>query len=244
MRCFLKPKNDALKGAKKALKLKKSILKPKNDALKMKGNAKKATLKIHSLAKFTALKYLRRTQNVTRRPGRATATSPGQSEPKRGSVTLGVMSTPNGRPWRGQKPIPFAFLLLLLQSAIHAGGLPRVSARFAHLTLGWWLIAPLGRTVRMDSFNVKMFRSSDVLKFRSPCGLDSHLRTSELSEPPNPISEHLITFNLSPFYCPLKMSFVICHLSFVTLRAFAFCMDIARCMRGKKKHGSDGAELC
>ena len=31
------------------------------------------------------------------------------------------------------------FLLLLLQSAIHAGGLPRVSARFAHLALGWWL---------------------------------------------------------------------------------------------------------
>ena len=77
MRCFLKPKKDALKGPKKALKLKKSGLKPKNDALKTKGNAKKATLKIHSLAKFTALKYLRRTQNATRRPGRATATSPG-----------------------------------------------------------------------------------------------------------------------------------------------------------------------
>ena len=91
MRCFLK--------------LKKSGLKPKNDALKTKGNAKKVTLKIHSLAKFTALKYLRRTQNVTRRPGRATAHS-------------------------------VCFLLLLLQSAVHAGGLPRVSARFAHLALG------------------------------------------------------------------------------------------------------------
>ena len=49
------------------------------------------------------------------------------------------------RPWRGQKQTRI-HLLLLLQSAHHAVYLPRVSVRLvAHLALGWWLVAPLGR---------------------------------------------------------------------------------------------------
>ena len=112
MRCFLKPKNDALKGAKKALKLKKSGLKPKNDALKTKGNAKKATLKIHSLAKFTALKYLRRTQNVTRRPGRARATSPGQSD--QGERHSGCEAHPERTPLEGAKAHSVCFFAFAL----------------------------------------------------------------------------------------------------------------------------------
>ena len=134
----------------------------------MKGNAKKATLKIHSLANFTALKYLRRTQNATRRPGRATATSPGQSD--QGERHPGCEAHPERTPLEGAKAHSVCFLLLLLQSAVHAGGLPRVSARFAHLALGWWLIAPLGRTCpQMDSSQrgtVNGEQSRWVLKFR------------------------------------------------------------------------------
>ena len=141
MRCFLK--------------LKKSGLKPKNDALKTKGNAKKVTLKIHSLAKFTALKYLRRTQNVTRRPGRATATSPGQSD--QGERHPGCEAHPERTPLEGAKAHSICFFAFALTERNPCG----------RVTQGVGSLPPLGRTVRMDSFSVKMFRSSDVLKFRS-----------------------------------------------------------------------------
>ena len=175
MRCFLKPKKDALKGAKKALKLKKSSLKPKNDDLKMKGNAKKVTLKIHSLAKFTALKYLRRTQNATRRPGRATATSPGQSD--QGERHPGGEAHPERTPLEGAKAHSvcfFAFALCLssvsdrwFRAQSMRAGYP--GCRLASLTLPWasGSLPRWGAPCGLDSFNVKMFRSSDVQKFRS-----------------------------------------------------------------------------
>ena len=170
MRCFLKPKNDALKGAKKALKLKKSGLKPKNDALKTKGNAQKVTLKIHSLANFTTLKYLLTDAKCNSTPWKGYSHQPRAERTQAGERHPGGDVHPERTPpRRGQKPIPFCFLLLLLQSAIHADGLPRVSARFAHLALG--LAAhcpPLGRTVRagfVQRSEVLKFRSSDVLMF-------------------------------------------------------------------------------
>ena len=66
-------------------------------------------------------KVIRAMQTGWARPSGAMSHQPRAERLQRGSVTLGEESTPNGRPWRGQKPIPFAFLLLLLQSAIHAG---------------------------------------------------------------------------------------------------------------------------
>ena len=103
------------------------------------------TLKIHSLANFTTLKYLLTDAKCNSTPWKCNSHQPRAERTQAGERHPGGDVHPERTPpRRGQKPIPFCFLLLLLQSAIHADGLPRVSARFAHLALGWRLIAPAG----------------------------------------------------------------------------------------------------
>ena len=107
------------------------------------------TLKIHSLANFTTLKYLLTDAKCNSTPWKDNSHQPRAERTQAGERHPGGDVHPERTPSRrGQKPIPFCFLLLLLQSAIHADGLPRVSARFAHLALGWWLLPFQGGRLR------------------------------------------------------------------------------------------------
>ena len=87
---------------------------------------------------------------------------PAQGRATKGSVTLGVKPIPNGRPWRGQKPIPFAFCFCSYRAQSMRGGLPRVSARFAHLAPGLVAVAPLGR---IQPARTSELRGSEVKTF-------------------------------------------------------------------------------
>ena len=107
------------------------------------------------------------------RPSGAMSHQPRAERPQRGSVTLGGESTPNGRPWRGQKPIPFAFCFCSYRAQSMRGGLPRVSAHFAHLAPGLVAVAPLGR-IHPDGF----VQHSTLTFHRSPLTSEP-LKTSE-----------------------------------------------------------------